>query len=84
MALWSEYDPARSYPFVDIGNVYVVTAPGVATSLLAGNEFAYVATRVGNNGTVIGRTIDGAAGELLRALCQVTHGEPTATCAAVA
>jgi hypothetical protein len=83
-ALWSRYDPARSYPFIDIGNMYVVTVPGVAPSLLAGKGFAYVAARVGNNSTVIGRTIDGAAGEVLRALCRVTHEEPSPICSAVA
>jgi hypothetical protein len=77
-ALFSRY--GGSFPFVDIGNRYLVPEAQYIPSALAGLSWAQVAADMRNPSGPVGRDIDGAANMITAAICKLTHGQPVGVC----
>jgi Domain of unknown function (DUF929) len=77
-ALFSRY--GGSFPFVDIGNRYLVPEAQYIPSALAGLSWAQVAADMRDPSSPVGRDIDGAANMITAAICKLTHGQPAGVC----
>jgi hypothetical protein len=73
-AVFSRY--GGSFPFVDIGDRYLVTQAQYLPSALAGLTWAQVATAMRDPSSPVARDIDGAANMIVAAICKLTHGQP--------
>jgi hypothetical protein len=73
-ALFAKY--GGSFPFVDIGNRYLVPEAQYLPSALAGLSWAQVAAAMRDPSSPVGRDIDGAANMITAAICKLTHGQP--------
>ena len=78
-ALFAKY--GGSFPFVDIGNQYLVPEAQYLPSALAGLSWAQVAAAMRDPSSAVGQDIDGAANVITAAICKLTHGQPAAVCA---
>jgi len=83
-ALFARY--GGSFPFVDIGNRYLVPEAQYLPSALAGLSWAQVAAAMRDPSSPVAQDIDGAANMITAAISRLTHGQPAAvgTSAAVA
>jgi Domain of unknown function (DUF929) len=79
-ALFAKY-AGGSFPFVDIGNQYLVPEAQYLPSALAGLSWAQVAAAMRDPSSAVGQDIDGAADMITAAICKLTHGQPAAVCA---
>jgi Domain of unknown function (DUF929) len=79
-ALFNKYG-GGSFPFVDIGNRYLVPEAQYLPSDLAGMSWAQVAAAMRNPASTVAKDIDGAANIITAAICRLTHGQPRAVCA---
>jgi thiol-disulfide isomerase/thioredoxin len=77
-AVFSRY--GGSFPFVDIGNRYLVPEAQYLPSALAGLSWAQVAADMRDPSSPVGKDIDGAANMITAAICQLTHGRPASVC----
>jgi hypothetical protein len=76
-ALWSSTQGGRlSFPFLDIGGKYLLDASQYPVSVLEGQSFDQIASKVGNNNTATGATIDAAAAALVNYISDVTGHQP--------
>jgi hypothetical protein len=77
-ALFGRYGGA--FPFVDIGNRYLVPQAQYLPSALAGLSWAQVAADMRDPSSPVGQDIDGAANMITAAICKLTHGQPAGVC----
>jgi Domain of unknown function (DUF929) len=77
-ALFAKY--GGSFPFVDIGNQYLVPQAQYLPSALAGLTWAQVASAMHDPSSAVAKDIDGAANMITAAICKVTHGQPAGVC----
>jgi hypothetical protein len=68
------------FPFVDVGNRYLVPQAQYLPSALAGLGWAQVATAMRDPSGPVGKDIDGAANTITAAICKLTHGQPISVC----
>jgi hypothetical protein len=79
-ALWNKYNP-NSYPFVDIGNKYVIKEPSFDPQALAGLTWAQVAADVHSDpSSAPAQGADGTANLITAAICKMTGGQPSNVC----
>jgi len=79
--LWQKYDNGgNSFPFLDIGNVLVVTSPSYDPALLAGLTQSEVVAKLANPNDQVTQAIVGAANDLTAALCSLTGQQPASVC----
>jgi hypothetical protein len=79
VALFRRYS-GSSFPFVDIGNRYLVSRAQHLPSALAGLSWAQVAAAMRDPASPVGKDIDGAANMITAATCKLTHGQPGNVC----
>jgi hypothetical protein len=85
MGLWEKYDSSSSglgYPFIDIGNKYVITGPTYDPGVLAGLSWTQVAADLHNPSSPVAQAADGTANLLTAAICKMTNGQPGSVCTA--
>jgi hypothetical protein len=85
-ALWQKYGATANgglgYPFIDIGNKYVITGPLFDPAVLAGMSWAQVAAALHNPSSKVAQAVDGAANLITAAICKTTNGQPGSVCTA--
>jgi thiol-disulfide isomerase/thioredoxin len=87
-ALMAKYDAApyvpsadaSSFPFVDIGDQYLVIGAQYIPSTLAGLSWSEVASDVRDPSSAVAKGIDGAANSITAAICKITKNAPAAVC----
>jgi thiol-disulfide isomerase/thioredoxin len=77
-ALFDRY--GGSFPFVDVGNRYLVPQAQYLPSALAGLNWAQVAAAMREPSSPVAKDIDGAANMITAAICKLTHGQPASVC----
>ena len=90
MAIFNKYDAAPyvpsadkgSFPFVDIGNKYLITGASYNPSTLAGKTWAQVAAALKDPSSPIAQAVDGTANQITAAICKTTNGNPASVCTA--
>jgi thiol-disulfide isomerase/thioredoxin len=78
-ALFDKYANG-SFPFVDIGNQYLVPEAQYLPSDLHGMSWSQVAAAMRTPSSTVARDIDGAANIITAAICKITNGQPGAVC----
>jgi hypothetical protein len=76
--LWNKYDP-NSYPFIDIGNKYMITII-YDPAVLAGKTWSQIASALHDPSSPIAQGADGAANYLIAAICNTTGNKPANVC----
>jgi len=71
---------AGSYPFLDIGNQYLVLGAQFTPQALAKLSWAEVAADVRNPDSAVAKDIDGAANSITAAICKVATNAPASVC----
>ena len=87
LALWEKYDTSANglgYPFIDIGNKYVITGPLFDPSVLKGLTWAQIATDLHSPSSPVAQAVNGAANVITAAICKMTNGQPGSVCTSVA
>ncbi|HUZ23896.1 MAG TPA: DUF929 family protein [Streptosporangiaceae bacterium] len=82
-AIWAKYEPnasQRGYPFIDIANKYMITAPLFDPGLLAGLSWAQVAADLNNPSSPVAQGALGAANYITAAICKTTNNAPANVC----
>jgi thiol-disulfide isomerase/thioredoxin len=86
-ALMTKYDAApytsvqnHPYPFVDIGNQYLVISAQYLPSSLANLSWTQVAADIRNPSSSVAKGVDGAANSITAAICKITKNAPAAVC----
>jgi len=82
-ALWNKYNP-NSYPFIDIGNKYVIKGPTYDPGILAGMTWAQVAAALHSPSSTVAQAADGTANLITAAICKMTNGQPGSVCSSTA
>jgi hypothetical protein len=82
-ALLQQYT-GGTIPFVDFDGRYLISGAQYDGKVLAGNTVEQVATQATDPSTPIGSSVQASAGTIVKALCQVTGGQPGNVCTAVA
>jgi hypothetical protein len=86
-ALWAKYDTTngqQGYPFVDIGNKYVIKTPTYDPGVLAKMTWAQVATALHDPSSPVAQGAIGSANLITAAICKMTNGQPGNVCTAPA
>jgi thiol-disulfide isomerase/thioredoxin len=76
-ALFARY-ANDSFPFVDIGNRYVISGSQFLPSALSGLSWSQVASAMRNPDSAVAKDIDGAANMITAAISRLSHGQPAA------
>ena len=87
MALWQKYGSTSGglgYPFIDIGNKYVITGPLFDPAVLKGLSWSQIAADLHNPSSPVARAVGGAANVITAALCKTTSGQPASVCTSAA
>jgi thiol-disulfide isomerase/thioredoxin len=82
-ALWQKFDSADgelSFPFVDFGNKFVLTAPLYNPAILKGMTWEAVAAALRDPSSAVARAIDGTANYMTAAICRMTGDKPASVC----
>lgn len=89
-ALQDQLDPGRGVPFIDIGGIYVIHAPSTAPTIhsgsqydpgiLAGQNWTQIGAQLDSPGTAIAQHVDGAADQIVSAICKIDNSQPSSIC----
>jgi len=74
-ALFAKY--GGSFPFLDIGNQYLLPQAQFLPTALSGLTWAQVASAMHDPNSAVAKDIDGAANTIAAAISKLTHGQPT-------
>ena len=75
---------AGSFPFLDIGNQYLVVGAQYLPSSLAKLSWAQVAADVRNPSSPVAQDVDGAANSITAAICKIAKTAPAGVCTSAA
>jgi hypothetical protein len=87
LALWQKYGSSPQglgYPFIDIGNKYVITGPTYDPAVLKGLTWAQIAADLHNPSSAVAKAADGTANLITAAICKMTNGQPGSVCTSAA
>lgn len=78
----SEMANGGSIPFIDFGGKKFLVGQLYDPQVLAGLSFVQIGQQLKNPNSDVAINIDGGAGKFMKVLCQLTHDQPAAACAA--
>jgi hypothetical protein len=84
-ALWAKFDSTSQglgYPFIDFGNKMAITGPLYDPKVLAGLNWAQIASKLKNPNDPVARAVDGAANYVTASICKMTGDKPGSVCTA--
>jgi Domain of unknown function (DUF929) len=87
LALWQKYGSSPQglgYPFIDIGNKYVITGPLFDPAVLKGLTWSQIATDLHSPSSPVAQAVNGAANLMTAAICKMTNGQPGSVCTSAA
>jgi Domain of unknown function (DUF929) len=82
-AIWAKYQPdpsTRGYPFIDIGNRYMITII-YDPKVLKGLTWSQIAASLSKPDSDVAQGVNGAANVITAAICKTTGGKPGNVCA---
>jgi len=83
--IWARYEPdpnQRGYPFIDIGNRYVIKGPIYDPAVLKGLTWSQIAADLHNPSSPVAQGVLGAANYITAAICKTTNNQPASVCTA--
>jgi hypothetical protein len=87
LALWQRYGSSPQglgYPFIDIGNKFVITGPLFDPGILAGMSWSQIAAALHDPSSKAAQAADAAANVITAAICKTTNGQPGSVCSSAA
>jgi Domain of unknown function (DUF929) len=92
MAIFSKYDAPPyvqatdkgSFPFIDIGNKYLLIGAQFLPTALKGMTWSQVAAAMRNPSSAVAKDVNAAANTLTAAICKATGGKPGNVCTSAA
>jgi thiol-disulfide isomerase/thioredoxin len=69
-----------AFPFVDVGNKYVINGASFDPLVLAGKTWSQVAATFKDPSSPIAKSVDGAANLITAAICKTTNNQPANVC----
>ena len=81
-AIWAKYQPdpsTRGYPFIDIGNRYMITII-YNPAVLKGLTWSQIAASLSKPSSDVAQGVNGAANIITAAICKTTGGNPGSVC----
>jgi len=81
--IWARYEPdpnQRGYPFIDIGNKFVIKGPIYNPAVLKGLTWSQIATAMQNPSSPVAQGVLGAANYMTAAICKTTNNQPGSVC----
>jgi Domain of unknown function (DUF929) len=82
-AIWAKYEPdaaTRGYPFIDIGNKFLIKGPIYDPAVLKGLTWSQIATAMRNPSSPVAQGVLGAANYITAAICKTTNNQPASVC----
>ena len=81
-SLLNKYDPQGAIPFVDIANLNVTYNGGSQFSpgILSGMNWTQIGSQLDNLNTPVAKAVDGAARNLISAICKADGSTPASLC----
>ncbi len=82
--IWVHYEPdssTRGFPFIDIGNKYLIETPIYDPQVLAGKSWSQIAAALHDPSSPIAQGALGAANFITAAICKLTNNQPANVCA---
>ena len=73
-----------AYPFLDMGNKYVVDGASYDPAVLKGMTWAQVAAALKDPSSPVAKAVDGAANLITASVCKLTGGQPGQVCSSAA
>ncbi len=80
LKLFRTLDPSQSFPFMDIGNRYVISGASFNPGVLQGLDWKQIASQLDNPSSQVARAVDGTANLMTAAICRTTGGRPGSVC----
>jgi hypothetical protein len=78
--LWNQYDPARSIPFLDIANHYILLHSPYDPTILKGLSWEQIYSQLDNSSNPATQQILGGADAIITAICKVDGQQPASVC----
>jgi len=82
-AIWAKYEPdpsTRGYPFIDIGNKFLIEGHLYDPGVLKGLTWSQIATAMQNPSSPVAQGVLGTANYLTAAICKTTNNQPASVC----
>ena len=82
-AIWAKYEPNpanRGYPFIDIGNKFLIEGHIYDPGVLKGLTWSQIATAMQNPSSPVAQGVLGAANYMTAAICKTTNNQPASVC----
>ena len=82
-AIWAKYEPNpanRGYPFIDIGNKFLIEGHIYDPGVLKGLTWSQIATAMQNPSSPVAQGVLGAANYMTAAICKTTNNKPASVC----
>jgi hypothetical protein len=82
-AIWAKYEPDpnnRGYPFIDIGNKFVIEGHLYDPGVLKGLTWSQIATAMQNPSSPVAQGVLGTANYMTAAICKTTNNQPASVC----
>ncbi len=77
--LWNTYNP-NAYPFLDIGGKYIVKSELYSYTVLNNLNWTQIGSQLNNPSSSVAKAVDGAANELISAICKIDGQAPASVC----
>ncbi len=74
------YTQAAGFPFVDVGNQYVMDGPAYVPDILAGLSQKDIAGQLSSTDSVPSKAILATANYMTASICLITNNQPTSVC----
>ncbi len=78
-SLWNEYN-SNSYPFIDIGGMYILKSSQYSFDALSNLNWTQIGSQLNNPQSSIAKLVDGAANQLIGAICAIDGNQPSSVC----
>jgi hypothetical protein len=77
--LWNQYN-ANTYPFIDIGGMYILRVAQFDFNALSNMNWTQIGSQLNNPQSSTAKLIDGAANQLIAAICKIDGNSPASVC----
>jgi hypothetical protein len=80
--IFTTYDTASSFPFLDFGNQYYTIGASYKNEVLTGEDWNSITQALNNPNSNVTQSIVGTANYMTAAICQINGNKPASVCAA--
>jgi hypothetical protein len=79
-AIWQQYSPQLSFPFIYLDGRYAQQGAGVDVNALHGKTHEQIAQAMSDPNSAVSKTVIGSANVITAEICNLTKNQPAAVC----